>query len=40
MAQAKRRFQDALERNGLASEVDGFYLEVDDGVDAFPARPV
>jgi sulfate permease, SulP family len=38
VARAKRTFQDTLERSGLVSDVDGFYLEVDSGVSAFLQR--
>jgi SulP family sulfate permease len=38
VARPKRRFSDALERSGLANKIDGSYLEVDDGVDAFLER--
>ncbi|MDQ3778792.1 MAG: SulP family inorganic anion transporter, partial [Actinomycetota bacterium] len=38
IARARRGLQEALERSGLASEIDAFYLEVDSGVSAFLGR--
>jgi len=38
VARAKERFEETLERSGLADDVDAFYLEVDEGVAAYLAR--
>jgi SulP family sulfate permease len=38
VARAKRNFEDALRRSGLADSIDGFFLEVDTGVAAFEQR--
>jgi hypothetical protein len=38
VATAKEEFRETLANSGLADEVDGFYPEVDSGVDAFRQR--